>query len=99
MSAHLGIAEREFIERFTRLRSDRRGLALMDKENGECGFLDGGNCRVQPVKPQQCRDFPNLWRFPGFESECHARPVEIEDEEEYRKRIAEATGRESFNPV
>lgn len=98
MADHLGLTEREFVQRFTRLRPDRKGLALKDKENGECLFLDGDNCRVQSVKPQQCRDFPNLWRFPGFESKCHAIPMEIADEEEYRKKILEATGRRLTTP-
>ncbi|MEI6085851.1 MAG: YkgJ family cysteine cluster protein, partial [Verrucomicrobiota bacterium] len=64
LAAFLGIAEDEFIQRNMRLRPDRRGLVLADKENGECVFLDGVDCRVQSVKPQQCRDFPNLWNFP-----------------------------------
>ncbi|PHX94050.1 MAG: zinc/iron-chelating domain-containing protein, partial [Pedosphaera sp.] len=38
------MSEHEFIQQFTRLRPDRRGLALMDKPNGECVFLDGENC-------------------------------------------------------
>jgi uncharacterized protein len=58
------------------LRADRRGLALMDKSNGECIFLAGRDCSVQPVKPQQCRDFPNGWNFPGFEEICRAVPRE-----------------------
>jgi Fe-S-cluster containining protein len=98
MAAHLELDEPEFIERFTRLRPDRRGLSLKDKDNGECALLDGDNCRVQAVKPQQCRDFPNLWRFPGFETKCYALPVEIEDEGEYRRRIAAATGRQPTTP-
>lgn len=75
MAAHLGLSEHQFIQTFTRLNTDRSGLALQDKANGECIFLDGNDCRVNPVKPQQCRDFPNLWNFPGFEQICHARKV------------------------
>lgn len=87
-----GLDERDFIQQFTRLRPDRRGLALMDKPNGECVFLDGGDCAVQPVKPQQCRDFPNVWNFPGFEHVCRAVP-KLVSEEEYRRLVAAATGR------
>jgi uncharacterized protein len=72
-----GLSEFDFIQHFTRLSTDRRGLALMDKPNGECVFLDGEDCSVQPVKPQQCRDFPNLWNFPGFEKVCRAIPKEM----------------------
>lgn len=86
------LSERDFIQQFTRLRPDRGGLALMDKPNGECVFLDGENCAVQRVKPQQCRDFPNLWNFPGFEQTCRAVP-KLVSEEEYRRLVKAATGR------
>jgi hypothetical protein len=29
-------------------------------------------CRIQPVKPVQCRGFPNEWRFPGWREMCEA---------------------------
>ena len=61
LAAFKGLAEYDFIQEFTRLATDRRGLALRDKPNGECIFLDGANCSVQPAKPQQCKDFPNRW--------------------------------------
>lgn len=92
LAAHKGLSEHEFIQRFMRLRPDRRGLALLDKPNGECIFLEGESCAVQPVKPQQCRDFPNLWNFPGFEKVCHALPREVTPEE-FRRRVSLATGR------
>jgi Fe-S-cluster containining protein len=87
------LSEDEFIQKFTRLRQDRSGLALQEKPNGECIFLDGNDCSVQPVKPQQCKDFPNLWNFPGFEKQCRAIPRLVADEE-WRRLIKEATGRE-----
>ena len=77
MAEFLGVSEFDFIDRYTRLRADRRGLALRDKPGGECIFLDGRDCAVQPVKPQQCRDFPNGWNFPGFEKICCALPREF----------------------
>ena len=92
LAAFRGLSEPAFIQQFTRLRPDRRGLALLDKPNGECVFLDGENCAVQPVKPQQCRDFPNLWNFPGFEQTCRAVP-KLVSAEEYRRLVAAATGR------
>lgn len=92
LARFLGLNEGEFIARFTRLTADRRGLALMDKPQGECVFLHGGDCAVQPVKPQQCRDFPNLWNFPGFEKICRARPVALSPAE-YAEQLRAATGR------
>ncbi len=96
MAAHLGISENQFIQQYTRINLHRNGLALTDQPDGSCSFLHQGGCRVQPVKPQQCRDFPNLWNFPGFEKVCHALPLELSPAE-YRRRIREATGREIGN--
>ncbi len=93
MATFKGISEGAFIEKFTRLRDDRQGLALADKPNGECIFLAGQDCSVQPVKPQQCRDFPNLWNFPGFEDHCKA-ISRIVSEAEYQRLIERATGRD-----
>jgi len=90
-----GLSEHDFIQRFMRLRADRRGVVLLDKPNGECVFLEGENCSVQPVKPQQCRDFPNLWNFPGAEKSCRAIPHQVTDDE-WRRRVRAATGRDDF---
>lgn len=92
LAAYLQLPETDLSQQFNRLTSDRRGLALRDQPNGECVFLDGEDCRVQPVKPQQCRDFPNLWNFPGFEQPCRAIPSEVSPEE-WRRLVQAATGR------
>ena len=89
LAAFKQIAVQDFIQKFTRLRANRRGLALLDKPNGECIFLEGNNCSVQSVKPQQCRDFPNLWNFPDFQKVCHAIP-RLVGEEEYQRLVAKA---------
>jgi uncharacterized protein len=92
LASFLGIAEFDFVQRYTRLTADRKGLALKDKANGECIFLEGSDCVVNAVKPQQCRDFPNLWNFPGFQEVCRAKAVAMDDIS-YAKAIEKATGR------
>ena len=74
MSKLLGLGEHEFIQEYTRIRPQRDGLALKDKENGECIFLEGRDCRVQAAKPVQCKGFPNTWNFPGWRTVCEAVP-------------------------
>jgi Fe-S-cluster containining protein len=74
-----GMSEFDFIQKFTRLHTDKRGLSLIEKENHECIFLEGKDCTVQPVKPQQCKDFPNKWNFPGWRDVCQAIPREVPD--------------------
>ena len=61
LAAFKGMGEPEFTQQFTRLRADRRGLALKEQPDGACIFLENGGCAVQPVKPQQCKDFPSRW--------------------------------------
>ena len=74
LARFLGLTEHDFIQQFTRLRPQRDGLALIDKPNGECVFLEGRDCRVQAVKPAQCAGFPNTWNFPGWRDSCEAVP-------------------------
>ena len=88
LAGHLDISIHDFTERYTRLREDRQGLVLKEKPNGECVFLDGVDCRVQEVKPRQCRNFPNLWNFPGWEQQCQAIPRVVNDQE-YRRLTAQ----------
>src|ERR1044071_2157605 len=81
LAAFKRMSEFDFIQQFTHLRHDRRGLVLQEKSSGECIFLEGNDCAVQLVKPRQCREFPNLWNFPGFEKICHAIPHRVGEEE------------------
>lgn len=79
IAAWLGVSEYEFIQSHTRLRPLRDGLALIDQEDGACIFLEGGDCAIQPVKPVQCRGFPNTWNFPGWREVCEAVEVSVEE--------------------
>lgn len=81
LARHLGLSEHDFIQRYTRLRPARDGLALLDKGpaadgsyNHECIFLEGRDCAVQPAKPVQCAGFPNTWNFTGWREVCEAVP-------------------------
>jgi Fe-S-cluster containining protein len=75
IAGFLEMTERDFIQQYSRLRPNRDGLALTDQPDGACIFLEGQDCRIQPVKPIQCRGFPNEWNFPGWRDVCEA--VEI----------------------
>ena len=73
IAAMLGMTPELFIEKYTRLTEDRRGLSLIENEAGHCIFLentDPASCRIDENKPRQCRDFPARWNFPGWEDEC-----------------------------
>ncbi|MFT5882119.1 MAG: Fe-S-cluster containining protein [Crocinitomicaceae bacterium] len=75
IAAHLEMEVDAFIQKYTRLRMNRNGLSLIEKENHECIMLENGGCKIQSVKPSQCKGFPNSWNFPGWEKVCQAKPV------------------------
>ena len=77
IAAHLEIAERDFIEHYTRLSPERDGLALIEDPDEACFFLTKENtCRLQPVKPAQCRDFPFTWTRAGWRDFCRGKGKE-----------------------
>jgi Fe-S-cluster containining protein len=74
MAGYLNLTEQEFFQRYMRLLPNRQGLAIADKPNGECVFLQGKDCIVQPVKPQQCRDFSESLEFPRVRKDLSRHP-------------------------
>lgn len=79
IARYLELSVEDFIQRYTRLRSDRQGLSLLEKENHECIMLDGNACRIHEAKPIQCKGFPNTWNFKDWRKTCEAIPYPIEE--------------------
>ncbi len=69
----LRLAVHDFTDAYTRLRANRSGLVLAEAADGACIFLQANQCRIQSVKPRQCRDYPATWHIPGEEQFCRAR--------------------------
>ncbi|MFR4223185.1 MAG: YkgJ family cysteine cluster protein [Akkermansia sp.] len=65
ISRFLNMDEQVFIDTCCRLRANRRGLSIRDAEDGACMMLTKDGCRINPVKPRQCRDFPTNGIFPA----------------------------------
>lgn len=71
MAALLSVDEDAFIEQWTDISPDRRGLVLKDAADGSCIMLDAENrCRVYAVRPEKCRTFPHEWMNPESMSYC-----------------------------
>jgi len=81
IAEYLGVSREAFVREYTRMTSDRRGLSLTEKPNGDCIFLEGNTCIVHAVKPKQCTGFPNSWRFSGFRRDCSAKRIVLDAEE------------------
>lgn len=75
----VGMSDDQFIQRHTKLTKDRKGLTLLENKNGACSWLEGNECRLQPVKPKQCKGFPNDWNFDGWQQVCEALPLPISE--------------------
>ena len=75
IAAFLGMDETAFVNTYCRLQRNRRGLSLIDTEDGACIMLSNNACRIQDAKPRQCRDFPLRWNFPGWEERCPGSPL------------------------
>jgi Fe-S-cluster containining protein len=78
IAAFLDLTVEDFIDHYTRLRSNRQGLSLIEKPDHECIMLDGAACLIHPVKPDQCSGFPNRWNVPGWRDICQAIPVAVD---------------------
>ena len=63
----------DFTAVYTRLRANRSGLVLAEAADGACIFLQDNRCRIQNVKPRQCRDYPETWHITGEAQFCLAR--------------------------
>ena len=73
----LGLTPEAFADAYAELTPDRRCLTLVDGPEGYCIMLtQEGLCRIHPVKPAQCRDFPNAWRIADLEKHCKARRLD-----------------------
>lgn len=71
LANHLGMATPEFINTYTTLAPDRRGLILKEHPDESCIMLDAnGRCRVNPVKPIQCQTFPFMWTNSDSATTC-----------------------------
>ena len=73
IASFLDMTAEVLTQSYTALTDDRRSLTLVEQPNGHCIFLDAdGDCMIYPVRPKQCRDFPDKWTVPDFENRCSA---------------------------
>ena len=70
IASYLGMDVNDFIRDHTGITPDRQHLSLLSKSDGSCEYLGKNGCLINPVKPRQCREFPEKWNFPGWMDEC-----------------------------
>ena len=73
IASFLGTDVYAFTERYTTLTANRRDLSLTEQDDGSCIFLQPDNtCRIQPIKPRQCQNFPHTWQTHHLRQTCPA---------------------------
>lgn len=63
----LGMELADFFENMIILTADRRGISLVENEDGSCPFYVDSprGCKIYECRPSQCRDYPHKWHNPG----------------------------------
>lgn len=60
-----------FTAQYTTITVNRNNLSLMEQPDGGCIFIqDDNTCRIQPVKPAQCKGFPFQWKSKQLKAIC-----------------------------
>lgn len=70
ISNYLKISEEAFINQYTTVAPDRLSLILKDTNGHDCCLLTENGCLIHPVKPEQCKGFPDKWISPELASIC-----------------------------
>lgn len=69
IARYLNMDEFDFVNQYCELL-DRQRMVLKKHTDESCVFLNSDGCRIHPVKPVQCRDFPVRWRTPASYQYC-----------------------------
>lgn len=70
ISNYLKISEEAFIDQYTTVAPDRLSLILKDNNGNDCCLLTEKGCLIHPVKPEQCKGYPDKWISPELASIC-----------------------------
>lgn len=66
---YLGVDEFSFVNEHCEV-VERTHIVLKKNADESCIFLDEKGCKIHPVKPRQCLDFPIKWRTPNSFNYC-----------------------------
>jgi hypothetical protein len=71
ISEFLGLDVYTFTEQYAVLTNNRGSLSLKERPDSGCIFIqDVNTCRIQPVKPSQCKGFPSAWKSNQLRTVC-----------------------------
>ncbi len=79
----LEISVQEFYYTYTKRMNDEYRLEDIPGTK-DCIFLENNLCKIHPVKPQQCRDFPWKWRVLEMVHFCRALQMQKEHDDDNR---------------
>ncbi|MFA6815627.1 MAG: YkgJ family cysteine cluster protein [Lentisphaeria bacterium] len=99
IAAYLEMELQAFLQKYTKIAPDRRGLILIDQKDGACVFLQKNNrCHIYSVRPRKCRTFPYEWDVPlEMQKRCAGRCKMREDIKKEAQEKAEGSVQGFFN--
>jgi hypothetical protein len=80
IAGFLILSEQQFLDQFTRLRTNWQGLSLIEKENREC------------IMPRTMQWLSNKWNLPGWRQVCEANPTSVVKDETLGASSADEKG-------
>jgi Fe-S-cluster containining protein len=71
IASFLGLDIYAFTAQYAAITVNRNNLSLIERPDGGCIFIqDDNTCRIQPVKPAQCKGFPFQWKSKQLKAIC-----------------------------
>jgi Fe-S-cluster containining protein len=71
IAGFLGLDIYAFTAQYATITVNRNNLSLIERPDGGCIFIqDDNTCRIQSVKPAQCKGFPSQWKSKQLKAIC-----------------------------
>jgi uncharacterized protein len=70
LAGFLDLTEHDFIQRYTEIARNRRGLVIRGDPALPCLFLNDSRCTIYAARPEQCASYPVQWRNQGRDRLC-----------------------------
>jgi len=77
ISLFLKIEQSDFLHQYTLKHDSWVYLRAKENKDKDCILLEKQGCSVYPVRPKQCKDFPEKWKYEDMGNYCGCRTGDI----------------------